>query len=165
MRPFIVLLLVIVAISTLISALLFMGGEETEPTITPDDGGASTELVESRPSTPLTQPGPDRNPAPVTPRNNDRESIASANADNYDNLLFGYVQDENGRAVNGVRVTVAFESAEILFDAMGTNRDADRVTSTNNEGRYEVANLEPLILEPFARIEADADDFADFDIL
>ena len=29
----------------------------------------------------------------------------------------------------------------------------------------EVANLEPLILEPFARIEADADDFAEFDIL
>ena len=33
------------------------------------------------------------------------------------------------------------------------------------EAPLEVANLEPLALEPFARIEADPADFADFDIL
>ena len=146
MRPIAVLLVVLVAIGALISALLFMG-ESSQSTV-PVEPGIGISQDQGSP--------PDKDPATLS-NEGDRQTSASAGnsnttrvgltqprgLDDFDNGLVGRVQNRAGAPVAGAKVTLAFQSAELIYELEETDREPVRATVTNAQGEFEMANIEP----------------------
>lgn len=143
MRPIVVLLIVLVAISTLISALFLMDGGAGTSTLNPDGGvrevprGGTTTV-----STP--ESGTTNTPRPADVDEGGRLAVTTPmSPDEYDNGLVGRVTDGAGEPVVGAQVTLDFQSAEILFEAMRSDRESGKTTRSNREGKFSFENIEP----------------------
>ncbi len=146
MRPIAVLLVVLVAIGALISALLFMG-EGSHSTVPVEPGiGVSREqgtTPDKDPAT-LSDAGGRKDPATAGSNNNTRVGLTQPRGlDSFDNGLIGQVQNRAGAPVAGAKVTLAFQSAELIYELEETDTEPVRQTVTNSRGEFEMSDIEP----------------------
>lgn len=145
MRPLAVLLVVIVAISTLIFALLFMGeGSGGSAPLNPTSNNTTTTSNSgSQPDANLA--GGPRDTGTQNGDNGAERTVIKPTGDttNFSNRLEGTVIDREGNKVAGAEVILDFQSSEILFEVAARNRKPGRKTTTNSNGQYAFENVMP----------------------